>query len=192
MTQVQHAGGAWDAPQSRPVKGQLIRDFTLNSTLGQPVSLSDYRGRSNLVLVFCGDGSIPSDFGTLTEIEGTLTEIEKDYPTFQDEQTQVLAILQCQPQEATRIQQQSQLSFPLLVDVDGQIHRSVGAADGRGRPVAAIYITDQFGEVFAAYRAADGETMPSVEMIVKVIRFINIQCPECGHPEWPAEASMLR
>ncbi len=185
MTQAQHAGGVWDTPQSRPVKGQLIRDFTLNSTLGQPVSLSDYRGRSNLVLIFCGDGSIPSDFGTLTEIE-------KDYPTFQDEQTQVLAILQCQPQEATQIQQQSQLSFPLLVDVDGQIHRSAGAADRQGRPAAAIYITDQFGEVFAAYRAADGETMPSVQAIVKLIRFINIQCPECGHPEWPTESSMSR
>ena len=185
MTQVQHAGGAWDAPQSRPVKGQLIRDFTLNSTLGRPVSVSDYRGRSNLVLIFCGDGSIPSDFKILAEIE-------KGCAVFQDEQTQVLAILQCGLQEAARIRQQSELSFPLLVDMDGQMHRSAGAADRQGRPAAAIYITDQFAEVFAAHRAADGETMPSVEMIVKVIRFINIQCPECGHPEWPAEASMLR
>ena len=185
MTQAQHAGGVWDAPQSRPVKGQLIRDFTLNSTLGQPVSLSDYRGRSNLVLIFCGDGSIPSDLRVLTQIE-------KHYPTFQDEQTQVLAILQCQRREATRIQQQSQLSFPVLVDMDGHIHRSAGAVDRQGRPAAAIYITDQFGEVFAAYRAADGETMPSVQAIVKLIRFINIQCPECGHPEWPTESSMPR
>ena len=163
----------------------MIRDFTLNSTLGQPISLSDYRGRSNLVLIFCGDGSIPSDFRILTEIE-------TGYPTFQDEQTQVLAILQCRPREATRIQQQFQLSFPLLIDLDGQIHRSAGAADRQGRPAAAIYITDQFGEVFAAYRAADGETMPSVQAIVKLIRFINIQCPECGHPEWPTESSMPR
>ena len=185
MTQAQHAGGVWDAPQSRPVKGQLIHDFTLNSTLGQLVSLSDYRGRSNLVLIFCGDGSIPSDFRILTEIE-------TGYPTFQDEQTQVLAILQCRPREATRIQQQFQLSFPLLIDLDGQIHRSAGAVDRQGRPAAAIYITDQFGEVFAAYRAADGETMPSVQAIVKLIRFINIQCPECGHPEWPTESSMSR
>lgn len=184
MTQAQQAGGVWDAPQPRPAKGQLIRGFTLTSSFGQPVSLSDYRGRSNLVLIFCGDGSIPSDFKILAEIE-------RDYAVFQDEQTQVLAILQCGLQEAARIRQQSHLSFPLLVDMDGQTHRSAGAADKQGHPAAAVYITDQFGEVFAAYRDADGETMPSVETIVKLIRFINIQCPECGHPEWPAESSML-
>lgn len=184
MTQAQHAGGAWDAPQPRPAKGHLIRDFTLASSFGRPVSVSDYRGRSNLVLIFCGDGSIPSDFKILAEIE-------KDYAVFQDEQTQVLAILQCGLQEAARIRHQSDLSFPLLVDMDGQMHRSAGAADKQRHPAAAVYITDHFGEVFAAYRAADGETMPSVETIVKLIRFINIQCPECGHPEWPAEASML-
>ena len=38
-------------PQARPEKGQLIRDFTLAATSGQEISLSDYRGRSNLVLV---------------------------------------------------------------------------------------------------------------------------------------------
>jgi peroxiredoxin len=185
MTQAQHAGGVWGTPQSRPVKGQLIRDFTLNSTLGQPISLSDYRGRSNLVLIFCGDGSIPSYFTILKQME-------MDYSTFQDEQTQMLAIVQCRPRAATRIQQQLQLSFPLLVDLDGRIHHSAGAVDRQGRPAAAIYIADQFGEVFAAYRAADGEAMPSVQAIVKLIRFINSQCPECGHPEWPTESSMPR
>jgi hypothetical protein len=24
-------------------------------------------------------------------------------------------------------------------------------------------------------------------LLVKLIRFINIQCPECNQPEWPAE-----
>ena len=52
MTQAELAGGTIDARQASPAKGQLIRDFTLTSTLGQEISLSDYRGRSNLVLVF--------------------------------------------------------------------------------------------------------------------------------------------
>jgi hypothetical protein len=51
MTQAQVAGGTVDASQARPEKGQLIRGFTLISALGHPISLSDYRGRSNLVLV---------------------------------------------------------------------------------------------------------------------------------------------
>jgi hypothetical protein len=52
MTQAELAGGMANAPEARPGKGQLIRDFTLTSTLGQPISLSDYRGHSNLVLIF--------------------------------------------------------------------------------------------------------------------------------------------
>jgi hypothetical protein len=55
-----------------------------------------------------------------------------------------------------------------------------------GHRAMAIYITDRFGEVFAVYREAVGQTMPSVQEIVKWLTFINIQCPECGHPECPA------
>jgi hypothetical protein len=77
-----------NGPQARPAKGQLIRDFTLTSTLGQPISLSDYRGRSNLVLVFAAGGDGSPDLKILAEIAA-------DYARFLDEQTQVLAIMQC-------------------------------------------------------------------------------------------------
>jgi len=81
MTQAELAGGMANAPQARPAKGQLIRDFTLTSTLGQPISLSDYRGRSNLVLVFAAGGDGSPDLKILAEIAA-------DYARFLDEQTQ--------------------------------------------------------------------------------------------------------
>lgn len=56
MTQAEIGGGTANAPQAHPAKGQLIRDFTLAATGVQKISLSDYRGRSNLVLVFAGGG----------------------------------------------------------------------------------------------------------------------------------------
>ena len=179
MTQAELAGGTTDARQPSPANGQLIRDFTLTSTLGQEISLSDYRGHSNLVIVFAGESVGNLDLKVLAEIAA-------DYNRFQDEQTQVLAIVQCTQERAARIAQEANLPFPLLVDEDGQAHRSAGAADKSGHPAMAIYITDRFGEVFAVYRKAAGQTMPSVREIVKWLTFINIQCPECGHPEWPA------
>ena len=179
MTQAELAGGTIDARQASPAKGQLIRDFTLTSTLGQEISLSDYRGRSNLVLVFVGGGVGSPDLKILAEIGA-------DHARLQDEQTQVLAIMQCTQETAARIEQKANLPFPLLVDEDGRIHRSAGAADKSGHPATAIYITDRFGEVFAVYRAAEGQTMPSAQEIMEWLTFINIQCPECGHPEWPA------
>jgi peroxiredoxin len=178
MTQAELAGGMANAPQARPAKGQLIRDFTLTSTLGKQISLSDYRGRSNLVLVFGGDGDSIPDLKILAEIAA-------DHARFQDEQTQVVAIMQCSQGKGARIKEQGNLPFPLLVDEDGRIHRSAGAADNDGHPAAAIYITDRFGEVFAAYRTADGQAMPDVHEIVTWLAFINSQCPECSPPEWP-------
>lgn len=178
MTQAEFAGGTVDAPQSRPEKGQLIRGFTLISALGQPISLSDYRGRSNLVLVLAG-----GDFDNPTlEI---LTEIAANHTQFREQQAEVLAILQCDREHAVRIAHQAGLPFPVLVDEDGRIHRSAGAADRSNHPSVAIYVTDAFGEVFAVYRTADGQTMPSAHEIMKWLSFINMQCPECGHPEWP-------
>jgi peroxiredoxin len=180
MTQAELAGGMANAPEARPGKGQLIRDFTLISTLGQPISLSDYRGHSNLVLIFVGGGDGTSD----TEI---LAEIARDYAGFLDEQAQVLAIVQCTREKAARIKAETDLPFPLLVDEDGRIHRHTGAADNYGQPATAIYITDRFGEVFAVYRAVEGQTMPDVREIVTWLAFINSQCPECGPPEWPVQ-----
>jgi len=178
MLQAEVAGGAANAPEARPTKGQLIREFTLPSTLGQHVSLSDYRGRSNVVLVFAGGGD-----GILDR--EVLTEIAADYVRFREEQTQVLAILQCSRGKADMIRRQANLPFPVLVDEDGRIHRSAGAVDYQGHPVTATYVTDRFGEVFAVYRASEGQAMPSGGEIVEWLSFINSQCPECGVPEWP-------
>ena len=44
----------------------------------------------------------------------------------------------------------------LLVDEDGRIHHLAGAPDKCGQLAAAIFITDRFGEVFAAYRRQKG------------------------------------
>lgn len=181
MTQAELAGSVVNGPQARPRKGQLIRDFTLTSSVGQPISLSDYRGRSNLLLAFAGGEDCSPDLRILAEIAA-------DYGRFLDEQTQVLAIMQCPQEKAARLKEQANLPFPLLVDEDGRIHRSVGAADNDGHPASAIYITDRFGEVFAVYRAAEGQPMPDLQEIVRWLAFINSQCPECSPPEWPTQA----
>lgn len=184
MLQAEVGGGTANAPQARPAKGQLIRDFTLTSTLGRQVSLSDYRGCSNLVLVFAGGGAGRPDLKVLADIAA-------DYALIQQEQAEVLAIMQCAREKAARIKQEANLPFPLLVDEDGRIHRPAGAADEEGSPATAIYITDRFSEVFSVYRAAEGQTMPTSREIVEWLSFINSQCPECGSPEWPAEPDSL-
>ena len=52
LTQAEIAGRIFKTAEERPVKGELLRDFELTSTKGRKISISDYRGRANLVLVF--------------------------------------------------------------------------------------------------------------------------------------------
>ena len=40
------------APQTQLKVGDTAPDFTLNDTEGQPVKLSDFRGKKNVVLAF--------------------------------------------------------------------------------------------------------------------------------------------
>ncbi len=178
MWQAEIGGGTANAPEARPAKGQLIRDFTLPSTLGEQISLSNYRGQSNLVLVFAGEGDGVKD-------RKMLTEIAAGYTRFQEEQAQALIALQCPLEKAVMIKQRANLLCTVLVDEDGRVHRSAGALDAHGHPSTAVYVADRFGEVFAVYRVADGQEMPTGGEIVEWLSFINSQCPECGVPEWP-------
>ena len=177
LTQAEIAGGTYKTAETCPVKGQLIRDFDLTSTEGRKISASDYRGRSNLVLVFAEGSTRSLKF---------LVGIAKGYSQIQEEQAEVLAVLQCTPEKATQVKDKAQVMFPVLVDADGGINRRMGALDGSGQPSAAIYITDRFGEVFAAFRESETQAMPSVQEIVGWLAFVNSQCPECSPPEWPA------
>lgn len=176
MNQSQHAGGTGDPPQTFPSRGQLIRDFTLPSSLGTPVTLSEYRDQSNLVLVLV-DGSESTD----SEI---LAELAKNYVQIQEEQAKVLAVLHCDRNRAAQIARRMNLPFPLLVDEDGRSFRAPGAHEGNSRTETTIYLADVFGEVFSVYGTADGQAVPEVSEIVKWLNLINRQCPECGHPEW--------
>jgi len=133
-----------------------------------------------LVLVFAGGGDSSPDLKMLAEIAA-------DYARLVDEQTQVLAVMQCTQAKAARIKEEANLPFPLLIDENGRVHRLAGAADNHGHPATASYITDRFGEVFGVYRAAEGHTMPNLQEVVSWLAFINSQCPECSPQEWPAQ-----
>lgn len=176
LTQAEIAGGMFKTAQTCPVKGQLIREFESTSTEGQKISVFDYRGRSNLVLVFGEESPRCLEF---------LTGVANGYSKIQEEQTEVLAVLQCTRETASQLKEKAGAKFPVLVDADGRMHRLMGAQDGSGQPGMAIYITDRYGEVFAAFHEAEKQSMPTVQEILGWLAFVNSQCPECSPPEWP-------
>ncbi len=172
MSQAQIAGGQLTAAGELPAKGYCIRTFSLFSTDGKPVSLSDYRGRRNLVLVFADDQPRTTQL---------LSQIAPRYQAFKDSEAEVLVIAPPSSQTVDRLQ----LPFPVLLDKDNRVHKQVGASSRQGQAEAAVYVTDRFAEVFALYRTSDGQVLPTVDDILNWLEFVNSQCPECEPPEWP-------
>ncbi len=161
-----------------PDRGQRLHDFRLPKLSGREVQLSDLWGHRNLVLVFAADLPV--------SLIGLLSEIAHQYSEFAEEQAQVLVVVAGTKAQAEEKLGTRDLPFSILLDVDGKVHRSACAIEPGGRPGPAIYVTDQYGEIFEVYRAFDGRSGPKVGELLEWLQFINMQCPECFPPEWPA------
>lgn len=162
-----------------PKRGQLLRDFALSSVAGKAVSLADYRGRSSLVVVLLGDAN---------QREGIdlLHHLARQHAQISESEAQVLAICACSRERAEAVKFREGLPFVVLADADAKVHCQLGVVSGQRVPTLAVYITDRFGEVFAAWSTAQRQAPPDAEEVLGWLEFISIQCPECFPPEWPA------
>lgn len=158
-------------------QGGIFPGFTLPDADGAAVSLERHRGRRNLAVVFA------ADLIDERPVTALLHELLARTEALTVEAAQVLVVV-----TAPRIAGQRVASgFPTLVDDGGRIHRAVGATDTAGRPAPAVFVTDRFREIFAAYVPGRDPGVPSAQEILEWLVFINIQCPECGVPEWPPD-----
>jgi len=123
--------------------GQEAPDFELRNQHREAVRLSDFRGRSNVVLVFYPLAFTP----TCTSEISALRDAE---PPLGNESVQVLAV-SCDPTSALKVfAEQQGVDYHLLSDFwpHGAVARDYGAflAD-RGFATRATYIIDKAGVV---------------------------------------------
>ncbi len=164
-------GGARQS-EGPPRRGELMRDFVVPAASGERVQLSSYRGRKNLIVVFAGNDERP-----------LLRALADRQYSLASENAGVLAIVAGRQADAAELQRA--LPFLVAADPDARIHTAMGALKD-GAPAPALYVTDRFGEVFAAFRTAEGKALPDADEIVDWLGFVNRQCEECFPPEWPA------
>lgn len=175
MLQAEIAGRLVPSHEGWPRKGDVIRDFQLLSADAHPVLLSENRGRFNMMLVFAGESDSANNLLCELGLQPELAENE----------TRVLAIVVGPQERASELRHTLHLSFEVLADENERVHHSMGTKDQAGHLLPAGFITDQFGEVFAVYKAAQSKSLPGIAEILSWIDFINRQCPECGPLEWP-------
>ena len=121
--------------------GREAPDFTLRDQHGQHVSLSSFRGRKAVVVMF-----YPYAFSSVCT--GELSEVRDNQPAFESDDVQLLAV-SCDPMFSLRaFADQDGLTFPLLSDFwpHGATARAYGAFDEeRGCSDRSTFIVDREG-----------------------------------------------
>ncbi|MDB1087756.1 peroxiredoxin [Streptomyces sp. ACA25] len=123
--------------------GTEAPDFTLRNQHGEAVTLSEFRGAKNVVLVF-----YPYAFTGVCTAE--LCALRDELPTFANEDVQLLTVSTDSRFSLRVWADQEQLDYPLLSDFwpHGEVARSYGVFDEeKGCPVRGTFIIDRDGVV---------------------------------------------
>jgi peroxiredoxin len=131
--------------------GQPAPEFTLKDQAGNDISLSDYKGKQPVVLVF-----YPFTFTGVCQ--GELCEIRDDPSTFDQAGTAVLAI-SCDTRDAqAQWAEQQGFTFPVLSDFwpHGEVAKAYGVFNEQlGCANRASFVIDQDGIVRAEFASAN-------------------------------------
>ena len=138
--------------------GHEAPDFTLKSHTGEEVTLSQFRGKKNVVLVF-----IPFAFTGVCE--GELCAIRDDFTPFEAAGAQVLAISTDTGPTLKMWSDQQGWTFPTLSDFwpHGKVAKAYGAFnDEKGCANRMTVVVDMEGKVVDAFQSGGlGEARPA-------------------------------
>jgi peroxiredoxin len=155
----------------------MMRDFQFCSSKGHSVLLSDCRQHSNMVRVFTSKSPLSAEL---------LSEPKVHRPDLAEKETRIPVIVPGSLPRAAELKRALHLDLRIVVDVDGRVHRSMAADDQSGHILPAVFVTDRFGEVFAAYKSVQNNKLLDIEEILSWIDFISRpSMSRCGPLEWP-------
>jgi mycoredoxin-dependent peroxiredoxin len=123
--------------------GDEAPDFELRDQTGQPVRLSDYRGKKNVVIVF-----YPLSFTGVCE--GEMCGIRDSIDAFRNDEVETLAISVDAPPTHARWAHEQGFEFPLLSDFwpHGEVASTYGVfEDSIGLALRGTFIVDKAGKV---------------------------------------------
>lgn len=133
--------------------GDLAPDFTLTNQHGEEVTLSSYRGKSAVALVF-----YPLSFsGTCT---GELCELRDNLDIFKAADVELIAISVDSKFTQAKFAKQENYDFQLLADFwpHGKVTSDYGVfLEERGHGTRGTFLINKEGEVIAKFITSPGE-----------------------------------
>jgi len=145
--------------------GQSAPDFTLPSSVGDPVTLSSYRGQKHVVLVF-----YPLDFSPVCSMQ--LPEYSGRQDDFADAGAVILGVNRDSVHAHRAWAAEYGIEVPLLADMTLTVARSYGVAiDERGISARALFLIDKEGVVrFEHVEKATGDYTVRPEVVLNQIK----------------------
>jgi peroxiredoxin Q/BCP len=120
--------------------GSQAPDFSLPGTTGDTVSLSQYQGKRNLILVFYVGDNTP-------DCTRQLSSLQEERETLEICNATVLGINPGTLDDHQRYQAQLGLTFPLLHDPGAQVAALYGARQDDGTVRRTVYLIDTQGMI---------------------------------------------
>ena len=139
--------------------GQLAPDFTLQNQYGQPVTLSDFRGQKNVLVMF-----YPFAFTGICTSE--LCVLRDRAPEFDNDSTAVLSISCDSLPSLKMFAEQEKLTHALLSDFwpHGEVSRAYGVfLEEKGFSTRGSFVIDKEGVVRWAVVNGPGEARSADE-----------------------------
>jgi peroxiredoxin (alkyl hydroperoxide reductase subunit C) len=136
-----------------PQVGSEAPDFTLRNQNNEEVTLSEFRGKQNVLVVF-----YPFAFSGICT--GELCAVRDDIGSFQNDDVQVLAISVDHPFTLKAWSQAQNYDFPLLADFwpHGAVAQAYGVfEENRGMALRGTFLVDRSGIVRFAEVNQPGE-----------------------------------
>ena len=142
--------------------GDLAPDFTLPATTDEPISLSSYRGKKNVVLAF-----YPFDWSPVCSLQ--LPGIQENLPQFKALNAVILGISVDSRHSHKAFSEHLGLEFPLLSDYDKQVCQAYGVLREGGFAERALFVVDRQDIIRYVHVNPIGE-VPDNKPVLDVLR----------------------
>lgn len=142
--------------------GEPAADFTLADTNGKMTTLSDFRGKSNVMLIFYRGNWCPFCVGHLEDIQTLL-------PKLADYDTQLLAVSPDDIETSQEFAERFDAPYLFLADTELKLTDLYGIRRDEELPHPAVIIIDKEGKVAWFYVGENYRERPSSEQIETVL-----------------------
>lgn len=153
--------------------GRIIPDFRLESADGRVISATNYKGKTNLVIIFF-DPHSSSDLAMVAEVG-------RRYPEFLDNNAEVIGIACAPIKTFTQCVKALESPFPLLADVRDEVKNAYRVAG------PMLFVTDRYGELRMQSSLTDDSLDEEIDKAISTLELIEMECPECGISTWSLE-----